>query len=1538
MHDEAEHSPRLRVVGVGSSAGGLDAMTKLLHGASDDVPWCFVVAQHRAPSPDGALMELLSPHTSLRVKTAVAGETVARGVVFIAPPGSDIVVSRGSIRLPTPNAQRRPWPSIDRLLVSLAEEFGPDAVGVVLSGTGRDGAAGSTAIRTGGGVVAVQNPSTAEFEQMPTSTLDTGTVNISAAAEDLASELQDLLFGDATTAADTSVDTELDPEVHSAGPDAIGPREQGSATDSAPAIDIADLDTITESLHQVTGVDYSGYKRTTLSRQIERRRHLRGVSISEYAAELSSDTVEADALARAILVSVTSFFRDAPVWESLASLLRTLARSLPEGEPLRLWIPGCATGEEAYTLAMVAADAIAGIDAKGELNARLKIFATDLDEAALTVARRGHYPTASIADVPPRLRDTWMIQLSSGWTVSPELRECLVVARHNVAYDPPFPHMHLISLRNTLIYFEPRLQARVMDLCHYALVPDGLLVLGLSERVPTVDAAFVAVDYPHRIYRRGDASRLPSIAVARRLQATPPPAGTHVVGASGTGRTDTDATYRRILQATSDPLLILDDRGVVVEIIGDVSPWCSVGEGRQTGAVIEILREPYRMGVRTLLSQVRRTDSTTAELVINERPRVRITVTLVPMKLVTRTAVTFHVESPTAAVEGEAPAAGSGPEFDVSAELYSTQRALEAIVADLGSSNDELQATNEELQASSEELQATTEEAQASNEELEATNEELTTLNQELQARTNEALRANNDLNNIQTSLTSGLIIVDRDLRVTRFTPLAVRLFSLIDADHGRPLLAIPTTVPIVGFEDDLRATLDRRQSRIREINGDNADYLLQTQPYVSAGDDVQGVIVVVTDVGEISSTRRDRDAALNNFHLVADSIREIVWQRDATGMLTFINSRVEDVYGLDRERVMAEPALLMSAVHSQDRDRVATVFAAAEQDWRCEYRIVRPDGSIRWIEEVAHTVRAEDSADRSVIGSAVDVTDRHLFQERATERTAVLDALFRTMAAGIVVLDRENRILAVSDGFTAITLFQPHELTGTNLSMLVDRRTGSGPGHRTDIAFAKAGSVDSWLIVDAHGSSHPISIEFHAVPLTSDAPTAPHTVAVVHDTSRIREISADLAAREQFDRHTGLLTRQFFRSRLVDLLDSSAGAIAALWIDLDGFKEINDQFGHRAGDTVLATIASRLQLAARRHDIVGRLGGDEFAILVTRAEDLDGLDILAHRVLQDVRDPIALADSTAYIAASIGIAVSPGDGATADELLHNADTAMYEAKRGGRDRHVYFAASMNLVADERASMRHELGEAFRNRDFELHYQPIVDVSTGLPTMLEALVRWRRGDTIVSAQDFIGHATQTGHLRALGKIVLSLLDGDLATLERELGGDRPRVSVNFSGTELDEREIIDRLIAWSPPGGFEKLVVEVTESALLDEYGRARDTLSILSRFGARIGIDDFGTGYSNLELLDRLEPDIIKIDRSLLQRALVHTRGTDILSAAVHLARALEAEIVVEGIENQQMWDYVKTLGVHMAQGYHFARPMPLSEMIEWLKSTESS
>ena len=712
------------------------------------------------------MVALLGRITVLRVLEATDGAALEPDTVFVAPPAVDIVVNEATLSLAQPDDRHRPWPSIDRLFISAAEALRDEAIGVVLSGTGEDGAAGVEAIKGAGGVVIVQDQATAAFGSMPGAAFATGSVDLQLAPHDIPAALERILAVDA---------------MDIPAPDG----DEGAVQSSVPGLDDAAVEAVIATLRSTTGIDYSGYKRSTLRRQLERRLRLLNRTPAEYVGVLSGDAAEAAALSRSILVNVTAFFRDRPVWDAVADHLRTLVDTLDPLVPLRMWVPGCASGEEAYTVAMLGAEALG--PAHGDLTSRMKVFATDLDERSLAVARRARYSGAAVDAIPSTLRERWMRPVDRDWEVVPSLRECVVIAQHNVAFDPPFPRVHLISLRNTLIYFQPHLQDRALQLCQFALVPDGLLVLGKSERLPHADFLFSLVEPGHHIYRRRYSARTVTAPAGRYA---PPGRGSATARSVADGDHGT-VPYRRLLQFLAAPSLLLDDHDTLMEVIGDVSPWCVVAAGSHTGNVAELLREPYQPIVHAMLSQLRHGSIGT---VIRE--------VAAPGGLVEVSATRFAAGGIYAVVSFRAlaapPSGASDQNAPVDAEavhvrkaLESAQEALQATVDDLTGSNEELQALNEELQASTEELQATSEEAQASNEELEAANEELTTLNQELQARSVDLVKANTDLENIQASLTSGLVIVDRDLRVLRYSALAVRVFSLIDEDIGRPLPAM---------------------------------------------------------------------------------------------------------------------------------------------------------------------------------------------------------------------------------------------------------------------------------------------------------------------------------------------------------------------------------------------------------------------------------------------------------------------------------------------------------------------------------------------------------------------------------------------------------------------------------------------------------------------------------------------------------------------------------------------------------------------------
>ncbi|OZE91278.1 PAS domain S-box protein [Rhodococcus sp. 14-2686-1-2] len=1490
--DSDETVPTLRVIVVGSSAGGLDALTSMLGVVEVGLGWCVVVAQHMAPTEASELAHILDRTTDLQVVEAVDGAPLRADTVFIAPPGHDILVDGHRIAIEAPSANTRPWPSIDRLFISAARAFEDRSVAVVLSGTGNDGASGVEAVESAGGLVAVQELATAAFEPMPAATFATGSVDIEAPAQDIPRELKRYLDNNTLMDYGGSLTDDLADTVH------LGP---------------AHLDDILEALHAETGLDFSGYKTSTLERQIARRQRLLNIgSASSYATLLRDAPTEASALSRALLVTVTAFFRDRDVWDGIREHLRTAVEA-SGSDQVRIWVPGCASGQEAYTIAMLAADVL-GIEAD-ELSSRVKIFATDLDEHALNVARAGKYPSSEADEIPENYRRRWTRIVDGTVEMLPALRESIVFARHNVAFDPPFPNLDLISLRNTLIYFQPRLQEQVLHLCQFALNPKGLLLLGQSERVPRTDEAFTVVDPDRRLYRRRQHLRVLGLPLRGVFPLTRSPKQAEQVDVSTHTSVADREFYRDIVRSVVPAALIVDDRSILIEVVGDVGKWCTISEGVHSGSVVDLLKEQYRATVRAMLSQVQHSaPKATTRTIRSDEATTRISVTRIGSSLADGSgdgAIVAFDSEPVLHVGPDPETVGTAVDF--SDELETVYDALQATVEDLSTANEELQALNEELQASSEELQASSEEVQASNEELEATNEELTTLNQELTTRGTELTRANIDLENIQSSLTNGLVLLDRDLRVTRFTPLAVRLFSLIPSDIGRTLSAVPTAITVPGLDDALQRTLGG-DSILIELESDQRDLLMQTQPYRGDNSEILGVIVVVIDVSDITAERRARERALTNLEIVTESIRELVWQRDTSGVLTLLTRRVEELYGLDRTRVLADPSLLRAAVHPDDRERVAAVSASTDQSWQIQYRIIRPDGTIRWIDESATYMQPPDGSPPVRVGSAFDISEQKELAARIDGQAKLIESLFLNSSLGLLLVDGRGRIERVSPVIEAMTGYTADALEGRILSSLI-------PSIRHD---NENRAPTNRALVRADGHTVPASVEF------VDGAGVGRSVVVVQDSSRLRRLSAELAAHEQFDQQTGLLTRTFFRARATDVVAASNDPSAVLWIDLDGFKEVNDRLGHRNGDLVLGVVAHRLKGAVRKDNLIGRFGGDEFAILVSRADDLDALDSLVHRILNVVREPIVVDDSHAFVSASIGIAVQPTDGNTADELLHNADVAMYSAKQNGRDQHVYFTTEMDRDADARATVRHQLSAAVRSRDFELHYQPIRSIATGDIAMIEALVRWRRDGELVSAGEFIDIAADTGQLRALGHLVLDCLIEDVGTLHERFGADHPRVAVNMSATELRERDLMDRLLGWRPAAGFEKIVIEVTEQITLTPGDRAFGVLTLLQRLGATISIDDFGTGYSNLELLGQLKPGIIKIDRSLTERAAEDSRGERILEAAVGLAHALETTAVIEGAGDARLSAVAVASGAELAQGYHLGRPMSLADIID--------
>ena len=1536
------------VVVIGSSAGGLEALTALLMSLPNGLNATYVVAQHLAPDRDSSLVELLGRATKLPVVAANSGVRLQPGTIYICPRGGDfriqdgVVVAVESVEGPGPN------PSIDVLMSSVAASK-VNAVGVILSGTGVDGSIGVRELHRPGAVTIAQLPATAKFESMPQAAIDTGSIDLVLAPDDIGAAIA-MVCADmpqrrsaVATPADQGAAAKTEPKplsTDAAGVASDDVKPEGDDV-SPDEIEIGpddreQLDRILAALVAFKGVDFAEYKDSTFARQCARRQMLTGkLDLGAYRAFVESDPDEAGRLAQALLVSVTSFFRDPDVWESLRKLLVEVAD--PDRE-FRIWVPGCATGEEAYTVAMVAASAF---ELSSDFALRIKIFATDLSETSLEVARRGRYSEHSVSAIPAEYRKRWMRLEGVQWVVDSALRESIVFAQHNIAQDPPFPQIDVLTLRNTLIYFQSTLQQRVMQLCHFSLKPGGLLVLGTAERIGEPKGLFTARDESKRIY-----ARLPGLAsktwiIRPKVIAD----GGRVAAMAATVGHESPRLHQALVAAYVPPGLVVDADGDVIEIVGDVSPWCRLGPGQLSHHAIALLLGEFRQSARQLLIQAKHSgpEGFSRDLAGPTGP-VRLTVRSIgPEESGWQVLSFLDLPQPDRLTlsQGDAEAVPREKLVRVERELRITEKALQSTIEELETSNEELRSLNEELQASAEEIQASTEEVQASNEELEASNEELNSLNSELQLRGNELARSNTELQNIQSSLTSGLIILDRQMQISRFTPLAVRLFPLIDSDIGRPLMQIPPTVPVPNLERALRECVSQGKKATVEVSSATQDFLIQYAPYTVADGSVEGALLTISDVTDLLPARRRVARALADFEIVTDALRTVVWQRGLTGELLFLNHAVEDVYGISRPHVLATPALLMEAIHPDDRSRVVQAARTAVGRWEVEYRIVRPDGAMRWVEESAIEVAANDVHEGYTVGSVLDVTARVAAEVIAKEarvdaarQAELLRAAIDTSYLGVVVLDVDGRIVRVNEIFAELVGVSERSLIGASLGAMIPNYDGPEDEDLSQSVWSEPGVVHR--ILRTHdGESLWVAVASHAVESgAADPESSAAWVVMVHDLTRLRDHAGELVLQARFDQLTGALTRAHFRDRLNEELARevrTGRGVAVLWLDLDGFKDVNDRHGHRAGDAVLREVSKRLEGAARRQDSVGRLGGDEFAMIVTEFNNLDSLEAVAARVLSVLRSPIPGPDGMLYVTASIGIAIGPADGRDADSLMHSADTAMYVAKEAGRDSHAYFQSEMNDRAELHASRRHDLTEAIRSKKFEMAYQPIIDLRSGHIDMAEALVRWKRDGELVSAAEFIDVIKDSGQLRPLGNIVLGLVDEDLIALDSHGSTVLMPISINLSPEELEGRDLVNRVMDWEPPGGFGRIVIEVTEATLMAHQGRAVEALGLLRRLGATIAIDDFGTGFSNLSMLERLLPSIIKIDRSLLVSAEKDSKSREILAAAIVLGHALSARVVVEGIETKEQCDLAASLGADLGQGYYYTRPMPMSQMNDW-------
>lgn len=840
------------VVGVGASAGGLKALLELFAGVGQEKGMAFVVVMHLDPTQESHLANLLQSSTSMTVRQVTAPTKVEPGHAYIVPPEKDLAMIDGHVVLTPraePSAHRAP---IDLLFRTLAETHGDDAMAIVLSGMGTDGTLGVRSIREHGGIAMAQAPEDAEFDSMPRSAIATGLVDCVLPARELGTELVRL----------HRQRTSQTPRF---------PEGEGLAEDE-PAL----FRRILVHVRDTTGHDFTGYKPATILRRLDRRMQIVGAAtLGEYAARLHDSAEETHALFNDFLVVVTSFFRDADALTALASeVIPSLFAEKASDETVRVWVAGCATGEEAYTLAMMLIECADTLDAPPAI----QIFATDVNERAFGFAREGLYPESIANEVSAERLTRFFTKEPGGYRIKKSVREKVLFATHNLLKDPPFLRVGLVSCRNLLIYLQKETQQQVIEIFHYALTRRGYLFLGTSESIDAGGRLFRVVDKLQRLYQSSGLSR--PVAVYNAAVTVPPSARTAgMVRTAPTPRLVMSALHQRLLEEYAPPSLVVDDNEDVVHLSNNVGRFLSVPGGVPSTKLFDMLDGDLRLELRTLLRSALRSGEVKSaqglEATVAGRPS-HIDVTVRPLR---SAPVPNAVEQNFALIifeEEEARKSSRSsdrtarvPDGLHASDVREAERMLEDAREQLRARSEEHEATIEELRAMNEELQSATEEQNAISEELETSREELQSINEELRAvnqehrvRNDELAEVNSDLMNLIDSTDVGTLFLDEELRVRRFTPAIAGLFNLIATDLGRPFSDITHRLDYVDLDADIRTVLRTLVRIEREIpSSDDRWFSVRISPYRSVENRIVGAVLTFVDTTAHKNAEIEREA-----------------------------------------------------------------------------------------------------------------------------------------------------------------------------------------------------------------------------------------------------------------------------------------------------------------------------------------------------------------------------------------------------------------------------------------------------------------------------------------------------------------------------------------------------------------------------------------------------------------------------------------------------------------------------------------------------
>jgi len=897
------------VVGIGASAGGLEALEELFRHMPPDTGMAFIVVTHLHPGHKSLLPELLAKVTELPVVAAETGMRVRANHVYIGPPGGQLSIQAGRLQRLEKDPDHAPRMPVNYFLRCLALDQRERAVCIILSGTGSDGTLGLQEIKAQAGMVMAEDPESAKYAGMPASAIATGLVDFVMPPAAMPAQLVQYVRAPYLTAA--------------------------TSAEHAPAIGDGALQQIFGLLRHHTGHDFSGYKTNTIHRRIARRMNVHQIEKhAQYVRYLQENADEIDTLFRELLINVTNFFRDPEAWDALLPSLEALVSSRPQGSSLRVWVPGCASGEEVFSIAILLHECMQA----SERQLDIQIFGTDLDVHSIDRARAGLYPEGVADDITPQRLKKYFTTEKGGYRIRKDIRDTTIFATQNIIKDPPFTQMDLISCRNLLIYLNADIQKKLLPIFHYALKPGGLLFLGSSETIGSFSDLFEPLDKRWKIFRRRENATarqaLPDFPL--QVAADSARSGTRAAAKQAASAVSVQRNIERALLRLFVPAsVIVNERGDIVYVHGRTGAYLEPSEGQPRNNILEMAREGLQIELTEALRQASKgsTEVVRNSVRVNsngDRTLVDLSVVKLDQPDVLRDLLLVSFRPTPLAPPATAPvvtARHAG--FDDGERVDQMERTLkfmrethQATLEELETSNEELESTNEELQSTNEELQSTNEELETSKEEMQSLNEELTTVNAELQSKVEELSQASDDMQNLLNSTKIATLFLDNELNIKRFTEQARDLVMLRQADVGRPISELASKLQHEDLGTDCRNVLKTLVFREAEVStSDGAIYLMRIMPYRTARNAIDGLVLTFVDISRLKQTQKNLRHMSEVFREGADPCIIV----DLNGHIIDLNDQAMRAYGYSREELLGKP--LPSIIPPGRRDQAESLL-----------------------------------------------------------------------------------------------------------------------------------------------------------------------------------------------------------------------------------------------------------------------------------------------------------------------------------------------------------------------------------------------------------------------------------------------------------------------------------------------------------------------------------------------------------------------------------------------------------------------------------